>query len=150
MDKRIKDKTIKSLDALCSYVNSCNLEEEKLYTLFSNAFSDLGAYFGSEMINEDDIKSEDDKYINACIAVCNAFKHSKELNGDYSDLRLLECGSTLDCVLDAPFGDVVYFKNAEILKGLKYPNNYKYYSEIFEGDRLDFILNRIKKIVGSE
>lgn len=148
MDKLLLKKTGESLDDLIDYVNKCNFDNYILYSKVSTTFSYLGALFGSRLVKEP--VNEIDMLKNACVAFNNAFKHSEELKQDYNDLNLLEYGTALNCILDAPFGDVVFFRNAEYLKELKNKDNYKWYYNIFEGKRMDFILYDIKKIVGEE
>ena len=63
----------------------------------------------------------------------------KKWEKDYSELNMIEYGTTFNCILNAPFGDVVYFRNAEYLKSLKDSRNYKWYSKIFEGKRMDIV-----------
>ena len=87
---------------------------------------------------------------NACVAFNNAFKHQREMKEDYNDLKLITFGTTLDCILPAPLGDVVYLTNSDYLKELNNTRNYKWYSKIFEGKRLDLILYEIKQILGEE
>lgn len=146
MDKLLIKKTSECLDDLIDYVNKCNFDNYILYSKVSTTFSYLGALFGSRLIKEP--VNDIDMLKNACVAFNNAFKHSKELKRDYNDLNLLEYGTALNCILDAPFGDVVFFRNAEYLKELNDKRNYKWYSEVLEGKRMDFILNEIRKIVG--
>lgn len=138
-------KTEHDLDDLINYVNLCKINEGNLYDKLVNTFNDLGALFNNFI---KDPNSENDKYKNACVSLCNAFKHQKEINYDYKNLRIIEYGTTINCILDAPFGDVVYFKNSDILKKLSDPRNYEWYFKMFEGKRLDIILLKIKEIVG--
>ena len=146
MDKLLLKKTRECLEDLIAYVNKCSFDNYTLYSKVSTTFSYLGALFGNQFIKNP--VNETDMLKNGCIAFNNAFKHSKELNQDYSDLNLLEYGTSLDFVLPAPFGDVVIFRNAEYLKDLKNVNNFIWYSKVLEGKRMDFILYDIKKIVG--
>ena len=69
---------------------------------------------------------------------------------NYNDLKLITYGTTLDCILPAPFGDVVSLTNSDYLKKLRDPRNYKWYSKVFDGKRLDLILYEIKQILGEE
>ena len=147
MDNLLKKSASKELEDLIKYVNKCKFDELTLYRKISNTFSQLSALFGG--FNNNAI-SENDKIKNACIAFNNAFKHQREMQDDYKDLKLITYGATLDCILPAPLGDVVYLRNSNYLKKLKDKRNYKWYSEMFENKRLDFILYEIKQILGEE
>lgn len=146
MDKLLLKKTSECLDDLIDYINKCSFDNYTLYSKVSTTFSYLGALFGNKLIQNPD--NEIDMLKNACMAFNNAFKHSKELKHDYNELNLLEYGPTLEFILSAPLGDVVIFGNAEYLNELNDKRNYKWYSEVLEGKRMDFILYDIKKIVG--
>ena len=147
MNKFLVESTKRELNDLISYVSTCKLDEKILYTKTANTFSHLGALFNN-FIKEP--QNENDKLKNACVAFNNAFKHCSELGEDYSDLNMIEYGTAFNCILNAPFGDVVFFRNAEYLNELKDNRNYKWYSKVFEGKRMDIILNNIKKMVGEE
>ena len=147
MNNLLIKSTEQELNDLIEYISKCNFDELTLYTKVANTFSHLGALF-SNFINEP--KSENDMIKNACVAFNNAFKHCSEMGKEYSELNMIEYGTNLNCILNAPFGDVVFFRNAEYLKTLKDPRNYKWYSKIFEGKRMDIVLNDIKKIVGDK
>jgi hypothetical protein len=147
MSEHLKIKIDTDLQDLIDYINTCKIDEDKLYNKLVNTFNDLGPLFHNFIKNP---ISEEDYYKNACIALWNAFKHQYELKKDYSELKIIEYGASLDCPLEAPFGDVVYFKNADILNELKDNNNYIYFNKTFNGKRLDMVLKKIKKIVGDQ
>lgn len=147
MDSILKKSASVELDDLIQYINKCKFDELTLYRKVSNTFSQLAALF--ERFN-DNVISENDKIKNACVAFNNAFKHQKEMKVDYKDLKLITYGVALECILPAPLGDVVYLRNSDYLKNLRDPKNYKWYSEMFENKRLDFILYEIKQILGEE
>ena len=147
MNKFLVESTKRELNDLISYVNTCKLGENILYTKTANTFSHLGALFNNFI---KDPQNENDMLKNACVAFNNAFKHCSEMGNDYADLNILEYGTAFDCILDAPFGDVVFFRNAEYLKELKDDRNYTWYSKMLEGKRIDIVLNDIKKMVGDE
>ena len=67
---------------------------------------------------------------------------------DYTDLKMLEYGPTLEFILPVTLGDVVVFRNADYLKELKDIRNYNWYAKVLDGKRMDLILYEIKKIVG--
>ena len=147
MDRILKQSAIAELEDLIQYVNKCQFNELTLYSKISNTFGQLGALFGG--FNNNAV-SKKDKIKNACVAFNNAFKHQKEMKEDYKDLKLITYGVALECILPAPLGDVVYLRNSDYLKNLRDPKNYKWYSEMFENKRLDFILYEIKQILGEE
>ena len=147
MDSLLKKSASTELEDLIQYVNKCKFDELTLYRKISNTFGQLAALFGG--FNDNDV-SRDDEIKNACIAFNNAFKHQREMKEDYNDLKLITYGTTLDCILPAPFGDVVSLTNSDYLKKLRDPRNYKWYSKVFHGKRLDLILYEIKQILGEE
>lgn len=147
MDSLLKKSASTELEDLIQYVNKCKFDELTLYRKISNTFGQLAALFGG--FNDNDV-SRDDEIKNACIAFNNAFKHQREMKEDYNDLKLITYGTTLDCILPAPFGDVVSLTNSDYLKKLRDPRNYKWYSKVFDGKRLDLILYEIKQILGEE
>ena len=147
MDSILKKSTSVELDELIQYINKYKFDELTLYRKVSNTFGQLSALFGG--FNNNAIL-EKDKIKNACIAFNNAFKHQREMKEDYKDLKLITYGATLNCILPAPLGDVVYLRNSNYLKKLKDKRNYKWYSEMFENKRLDLILYEIKQILGEE
>ena len=147
MNKLLVQSTKKELDDLINYISTCNFDKFTLYIKVANTFSHLGTLFDN-FINEP--KSENNMLKNACVAFNNAFKHSKEMGKEYSDLNMIEYGTAFNCILDAPFGDVVFFRNAEYLKKLKDGRNYKWYSKVFEGKRMDIVLEDIRKMVDEE
>ena len=147
MDSILKKSASVELDDLIQYINKCKFDELTLYRKVSNTFGQLSALFGG--FNNNAIL-EKDKIKNACIAFNNAFKHQREMKEDYKDLKLITYGATLNCILPAPLGDVVYLRNSNYLKKLKDKRNYKWYSEMFENKRLDLILYEIKQILGEE
>ena len=147
MDSLLKKSASTELEDLIQYVNKCKFDELTLYRKISNTFGQLAALFGGF---NDNAVSRDDEIKNACIAFNNAFKHQREMKEDYNDLKLITYGTTLDCILPAPLGDVVYLRNSNYLKKLKDKRNYKWYSEMFENKRLDLILYEIKQILGEE
>ena len=148
MNRLLLESTRRELDDLIDYVNKSNFDELTLYIKVANTFGQLSALFGSKLIENP--KNSEEELKNACIAFNNAFKHCEEMQQDYTDLQMLEYGPTLEFILPAPLGDVVFFRNAEYLKELKDNRNYEWYSKVLEGKRMDFILNDIKKIVGEE
>ena len=113
MDSILKKSASAELDDLIQYINKCKFDELTLYRKISNTFSQLSALFGG--FNNNAIL-EKDKIKNACIAFNNAFKHQREMKEDYKDLKLITYGTTLDCILPAPLGDVVYLTNSNYLK----------------------------------
>ena len=147
MDSLLKKSASTELEDLIQYVNKCKFDELTLYRKISNTFSQLGALFRGF---NDNAVSRKDEIKNACVAFNNAFKHQREMKEDYNDLKLITFGTTLDCILPAPLGDVVYLTNTDYLKELNNTRNYKWYSKIFEGKRLDLILYEIKQILGEE
>ena len=147
MDSLLKKSASTELEDLIQYVNKCKFDELTLYRKISNTFSQLGALFRGF---NDNAVSRKDEIKNACVAFNNAFKHQREMKEDYNDLKLITFGTTLDCLLPAPLGDVVYLTNSDYLKELNNTRNYKWYSKIFEGKRLDLILYEIKQILGEE
>ena len=147
MDSILKKSASVELDDLIQYINKYKFDELTLYRKVSNTFGQLSALFGG--FNNNAIL-EKDKIKNACIAFNNAFKHQREMKEDYKDLKLITYGATLNCILPAPLGDVVYLRNSNYLKKLKDKRNYKWYSEMFENKRLDLILYEIKQILGEE
>lgn len=147
MDSLLKKSASTELEDLIKYVNKCQLDELTLYSKISNTFGQLGALFGG--FNNNAV-SRKDEIKNACIAFNNAFKHQREMKEDYKDLKLITYGTTLDCILPALLGDVVYLRNSNYLKKLKDKRNYKWYSKMFENKRLDLILYEIKQILGEE
>ncbi len=147
MDSLLKKSASTELEDLIQYVNKCKFDELTLYRKISNTFGQLAALFGGF---NDNAVSRDDEIKNACIAFNNAFKHQREMKEDYNDLKLITYGTTLDCILPAPFGDVVSLTNSDYLKKLRDPRNYKWYSKVFHGKRLDLILYEIKQILGEE
>ncbi len=147
MDSLLKKSASTELEDLIQYVNKCKFDELTLYRKISNTFSQLGALFRGF---NDNAVSRKDEIKNACVAFNNAFKHQREMKEDYNDLKLITFGTTLDCILPAPLGDVVYLTNSDYLKELNNTRNYKWYSKIFEGKRLDLILYEIKQILGEE
>lgn len=147
MDSLLKKSASTELEDLIQYVNKCKFDELTLYRKISNTFGQLGALFGGF---NDNAVSRKDEIKNACVAFNNAFKHQREMKEDYNDLKLITFGTTLDCILPAPLGDVVYLTNSDYLKELSNTRNYKWYSKIFEGKRLDLILYEIKQILGEE
>ncbi len=147
MDSLLKKSASTELEDLIQYVNKCKFDELTLYRKISNTFGQLGALFGGF---NDNAVSRKDEIKNACVAFNNAFKHQREMKEDYNDLKLITFGTTLDCILPAPLGDVVYLTNSDYLKELSNTRNYKWYSKIFEDKRLDLILYEIKQILGEE
>lgn len=147
MDSLLKKSASTELEDLIQYVNKCKFDELTLYRKISNTFGQLGALFGGF---NDNAVSRKDEIKNACVAFNNVFKHQREMKEDYNDLKLITLGTTLDCILPAPLGDVVYLTNSDYLKELSNTRNYKWYSKIFEGKRLDLILYEIKQILGEE
>lgn len=147
MDSLLKKSASTELEDLIQYVNKCKFDELTLYRKISNTFGQLGALFGGF---NDNAVSRKDEIKNACVAFNNVFKHQREMKEDYNDLKLITFGTTLDCILPAPLGDVVYLTNSDYLKELSNTRNYKWYSKIFEGKRLDLILYEIKQILGEE
>lgn len=147
MDSLLKKSASTELEDLIQYVNKCKFDELTLYRKISNTFSQLGALFRGF---NDNAVSRKDEIKNACVAFNNAFKHQREMKEDYNDLKLITFGTTLDYILPAPLGDVVYLTNSDYLKELNNTRNYKWYSKIFEGKRLDLILYEIKQILGEE
>lgn len=147
MNRLLLESAREELNDLTEYVNKCNFDELTLYRKTANTFNQLGALFNNFIKNP---KTKEEELKNACIAFNNAFKHCSEMKKDYEDLKMLECGTTLDCILSAPFGDVVIFRNADYLKELRDSRNYEWYVKVLEGKRMDFILYEIKKIVGEE
>lgn len=147
MDSLLKKSASTELEDLIQYVNKCKFDELTLYRKISNTFGQLGALFGGF---NDNAVSRKDEIKNACVAFNNVFKHQRKMKEDYNDLKLITFGTTLDCILPAPLGDVVYLTNSDYLKELSNTRNYKWYSKIFEGKRLDLILYEIKQILGEE
>lgn len=147
MDSLLKKSASTELEDLIQYVNKCKFDELTLYRKISNTFGQLGALFGGF---NDNAVSRKDEIKNACVAFNNVFKHQREMKEDYNDLKLITFGTTLDCILPAPLGDVVYLTNSDYLKEFSNTRNYKWYSKIFEGKRLDLILYEIKQILGEE
>ena len=147
MDSLLKKSASTELEDLIQYVNKCKFDELTLYRKISNTFGQLGALVGGF---NDNAVSRKDEIKNACVAFNNVFKHQREMKEDYNDLKLITLGTTLDCILPAPLGDVVYLTNSDYLKELSNTRNYKWYSKIFEGKRLDLILYEIKQILGEE
>ena len=147
MDSLLKKSASTELEDLIQYVNKCKFDELTLYRKISNTFGQLGALFGGF---NDNAVSRKDEIKNACVAFNNVFKHQREMKEDYNDLKLITFGTPLDCILPAPLGDVVYLTNSDYLKELSNTRNYKWYSKIFEGKRLDLILYEIKQILGEE
>ena len=147
MDSLLKKSASTELEDLIQYVNKCQFDDLTLYRKISNTFGQIAALFGGF---NDNAVSRKDEIKNACIAFNNAFKHQREMKEDYNELKLITYGTALDCILPAPFGDVVYLRNSNYLKKLKDKRNYKWYSKMFENKRLDLILYEIKQILGEE
>ena len=145
MNRLLLESARKELSNLTEYVNKCNFDELTLYRKTANTFSQLGALFNNFI---KDPKTKEDELKNACIAFNNAFKHCAEMKRDYTDLKMLEYGPTLEFILPVPLGDVVVFRNADYLKELKDIHNYNWYAKVLDGKRMDLILYEIKKIVG--
>ena len=156
MDKLLLKKTRECLEDLIAYVNKCSFDNYTLYSKVSTTFSYLGALFGNQFIKNP--VNETDMLKNGCIAFNNAFKHSKELNQDYSDLNLLEYGTSLDFVLPAPFGDVVIYQlpHSNIASTISFARVFLYKAkendihgvlpdiEIPQEQALDFVLKNSK------
>lgn len=121
MDSLLKKSASTELEDLIQYVNKCKFDELTLYRKISNTFSQLGALFRGF---NDNAVSRKDEIKNACVAFNNAFKHQREMKEDYNDLKLITFGTTLDCILPAPLGDVVYLTNSDYLKELNNTRNY--------------------------
>lgn len=147
MDSLLKKSASTELEDLIQYVNKCQFDDLTLYSKISNTFGQLGALFGG--FNNNAV-SRKDEIKNACVAFNNAFKHQREMKEDYNDLKLITYGTSLNCILPAPLGDVVYLTNSDYLKKLRDPRNYEWYSKVFNGKRLDLILYEIKQILGEE
>lgn len=78
---------------MIEYISKCNFDELTLYTKVANTFSHLEALF-SNFINEQ--KRESDIIKNTCVA----FKHCSEMGKEYSELNMIEYGTTFNCILN--------------------------------------------------
>lgn len=137
----------KNLTLLIDYVNTCNIEEMELYEKFINTISYFSVYY--DAIDKNKLTDEQKKYLKCCAVLNNIFKHKKELNGDIEELKIVRYGTDLSCcILNAPFGDVVFFQNSNYVKGLKDKSNYEYFHKYIENQRLDIFLSNLKKVVG--
>lgn len=138
---------IKKLNILKEYVDKCNIDEEDLYEKMADTFTYFGAYY--DLIDKNKISKEQKTYLKCCSVLNNIFKHKKELKGPIEELQIKKYGTDLSCcILYAPFGDVVFFRNSTYLKGLKDKTNYEFYNKYIENQRLDIFLSKLKEIVG--
>lgn len=146
MDKDF-DLSIKKLNILIEYVNKCEIDENELYEKMVDTFSYIGAFY--DYTDKKTLTKEQNVYLKCCSVLNNVFKHKKELNGSIEELKIIKYGTDLShCLLDAPFGDVVYFQNSLYLENMRDSNNYKYHKNNIENQRLDIFLSKVKKVLG--
>lgn len=139
--------SIKKLNILIEYVNKCEIDENELYEKMVDTFSYIGAFY--DHIDKKSLTKEQNVYLKCCSVLNNVFKHKKELNGSIEELKIIKYGTDLsNCLLDAPFGDVVYFQNSLYLENMRDSNNYKYYKKNIENQRLDIFLSKVEKVLG--
>ena len=88
------------------------------------------------------------RYIDAIYALNNAFKHQNMSQGyKHSNLNIIEYGTTLNFILDAPFGYVAYFKNSKSLEWLRSKNQKEAYKKYFCNKQLNIIFKEIKEFM---
>ena len=139
--------SIKKLNILIEYVNKCVIDETELYEKMVDAFCYIGAFY--DFLEKEKLTDEQKKILKCCSVLNNVFKHKKELNGSIEELKIIKYGTDLShCLLDAPFGDVVYFQNSLYLENMRDSNNYKYYKRNIENQRLDIFLSKVEKVLG--
>ena len=139
--------SIKKLNILIEYVNKCEIDENELYEKMVDTFSYIGALY--DYTDKKVLTKEQNVYLKCCSVLNNVFKHKKELNGSIEELKIIKYGTDLShCLLDAPFGDVVYFQNSLYLENMRDSNNYKYYKKNIENQRLDIFLSKVEKVLG--
>ena len=141
------DLSIKKLNILIEYVNKCEIDENELYEKMVDTISYIGAFY--DYTDKKALTKEQNLYLKCCSVLNNVFKHKKELNGSIEELKIIKYGTDLShCLLDAPFGDVVYFQNSLYLENMRDSNNYKYYKKNIENQRLDIFLSKVEKVLG--
>lgn len=139
--------SIKKLNILIEYVNKSEIDENELYEKMVDTFSYIGAFY--DYTDKKALTKEQNVYLKCCSVLNNVFKHKKELNGSIEELKIIKYGTDLShCLLDAPFGDVVYFQNSLYLENMRDSNNYKYYKKNIESQRLDIFLSKVEKVLG--
>ena len=139
--------SIKKLNILIEYANKCEIDENELYEKMVDTFSYIGAFY--DYIDKKSLTKEQNVYLKCCSVLNNVFKHKKELNGSIEKLKIIKYGTDLShCLLDAPFGDVLYFQNSLYLENMRDSNNYKYYKKNIENQRLDIFLSKVEKVLG--
>ena len=141
IEKQLEYSAKKNLNELLDYLYKFNPKEMELYRKLVNACSTLTPYFKNSTKNYTDFQKG---YINSIYALNNAFKHQDESNYKYSVLKIILYGTTLDCILNAPFGNVVYFKNYQNLDFLKIKRQKEDFKKYFYNKRLDIIFKEIK------
>lgn len=144
MNSFLKKKTLKKIDDLKKYLSKCKISEVTLYDKMSDVFLYSGVLFDN-FIKEP--KSDDEFIKNAVVSVSNAFKHLED-NDDFTLLSIKRYGTDFSCfTFDAPFGDIAFFGNCELMRKLDDKRNYNYYRYL-DGKRLDHIIDKIERIVG--
>jgi len=139
--------SIKKLNILIEYINKCEIDENELYEKMVDTFSYIGAFY--DYTDKKALTKEQNVDLKCCSVLNNVFKHKKELNGSIEELKIIKYGTDLShCLLDAPFGDVVYFQNSLYLENMRDSNNYKYYKKNIENQRLDIFLSKVEKVLG--